>query len=254
MRDSIGIIRRTMRKHAARNKTCARIAIYIARPQDQLGRPAHGVVTFRRSRIANPVANTLIHESRRLQFPLDTLVDALIELEDKQGHWPPRTTVVGATIANSEGNDAGVILSVHRPEGGAVVERRYSLSMIAAAIVNYCLTLRVPIPRKSTKSIQLLPDGVALVLENTLMLQSRHEELSTLAAGSVKPLSPAPLQKPQAVEEPATDGAASQDAAASFDGASHPDGAPKPVEGPPDGPGEAPAGGQSEGPGASETK
>ena len=192
------------------------------------------------------MANTLIHESRRLQFPLDTLVDALIELEIKQGHWPPRTTVVGANIANSEGNDTGVVLSVHRPEGGAVVERRYSLSMIAAAIVNYCLTLRVPIPRKSTKSIQLLPDGVALLLENTLMLQSRHEELSTLAAGSVKPLSPAPPEKPEALEEPV---AADSDAAS-------------PAEGPSGGPGEAPAEGptagsaegQNEGPAASETK
>jgi hypothetical protein len=190
------------------------------------------------------VANTLIHESRRLQFPLDTLVDALIELEIKQGHWPPRTTVVGASIANSDGSDGGVVLSVHRPEGGAVIERRYSRSMIAAAIVNYCLTLRVPIPRKSSKSIQLLPDGVALVLENTVMVQSRHEELSTLAAGSVKPLSPPPPEKPEAPEEPAAAEA------------------PSPAEGSSAGPGEGPAEdptagsaeGQNESPAASETQ
>lgn len=131
------------------------------------------------------MANTLIHENRRLQFPLDTLVDALIELENKQGHWPSRATVVGASIDNSGDDNAGVILSIHRPDGGEVIERRYSLPMIAAAIVNYCLTVRVPIPRNSTKSIQVLPDSVALVLENTVMLQSRHEELSTLPTGSV---------------------------------------------------------------------
>jgi hypothetical protein len=140
------------------------------------------------------VANTLIHETRRLQFPLDTLVDALIELEDKQGHWPPRATVVGASIDNSEGNAASVVLSVHRPDGGEVVERRYSLPMLAAAIVNYCVTMRVPIPRNSTKTIQVLEEGVTLVLENTVMLQSRHEELSTLPAGSVQP----PPAKPAA--------------------------------------------------------
>jgi len=132
------------------------------------------------------VANTLIHENRRLQFPLDTLVDALIELENKQGHWPAKATVVGASIDNSGDANAGVILSVHRPEGGEVIERRYSLPMLAAAIVNYCLTVRVPIPRNSTKSIQVLADSVALVLENTVMVQSRHEELSTLPAGSVQ--------------------------------------------------------------------
>lgn len=138
------------------------------------------------------MANTLIHENRRLQFPLDTLVDALIELENKQGHWPPKATVVGASIDNSGGDNAGVVLSIHRPEGGEVIERRYSLAMIAAAIVNYCLTVRVPIPRNSTKSIQVLADGVALVLENTVMVQTRHEELSTLPAGSVNTVATAP--------------------------------------------------------------
>ncbi|MHB8813352.1 MAG: hypothetical protein ACYDAE_08790 [Steroidobacteraceae bacterium] len=133
------------------------------------------------------MANTLIHETRRLQFPLDTLVDAIIELEDKQGHWPSKATVVGASIVNSGDEDAGVVLSIHRPEGGEIIERRYSLSMIAAAIVNYCLTVRVPMPRNSTKTIQVLADGIVLMLENTVMLQSRHEELSTLPAGSMQP-------------------------------------------------------------------
>jgi len=144
------------------------------------------------------VANTLIHENRRLQFPLDTLVDALIELEDKQGHWPSQATVVGASIDNSGDNGAGVVLSIHRQDSGEVIQRRYSLPMLAAAIVNYCLTMRVPIPRNSSKSIQVLADGVALVLENTVMLQSRHEELSTLAAGSVRPLPAAPEAGPDA--------------------------------------------------------
>lgn len=136
------------------------------------------------------MANNLIHETRRLQFPLDTLVDALIELENKQGQWPPKATVVGASIDNSGTNEAGVVLSVHRSEGGDIIERRYSLSKLAAAMVNYCLTMRVPIPRNSTKSIQFLDDGVALLLENTVILQTRHESLSTLPAGTVKPLAP----------------------------------------------------------------
>ncbi|MGB6487495.1 MAG: hypothetical protein WBE91_11475 [Steroidobacteraceae bacterium] len=147
------------------------------------------------------MANTLIHENRRLQFPLDTLVDALIELENKQGHWPARATVVGASIDNSGDANAGVILSIHRPEGGDIIERRYSLPMLAAAIVNYCLTVRVPIPRNSTKSIQVLADSVALVLENTVMVQSRHEELSTLPAGSVHTVPTAPTTASTPPEE-----------------------------------------------------
>jgi hypothetical protein len=160
---------------------------------------------------SEPMANTLIHESRRLQFPLDTLVDALIELEEKQGHWPSKATVVGATIDQSNGTDAdGVVLSIHRPESGELIERRYSLPMIAAAIVNYCVTLRVPMPRKSTKSIEVLADGIALVLENTVILQSRHEELSTLPAGSVQP----PASIPATPEAPAASRDNPADAAA----------------------------------------
>jgi hypothetical protein len=160
------------------------------------------------------MANTLIHETRRLQFPLDTLVDALIELEDKQGHWPAKATVVGAAIDQSNGTSAdGVVLSIHRPESGKVVERRYSLPMIAAAMVNYCLTLRVPIPRKSSKSLQMLSDGIALVLENTVILQSRHEELSTLPAGSVRP----PASNSSTPETASASQAPSTEAASSAD-------------------------------------
>ncbi len=170
------------------------------------------------------MANTLIHENRRLQFPLDTLVDALIELENKQGHWPPKATVVGASIDNSGDDNAGVILSVHRPEGGEVSERRYSLAMIAAAIVNYCLTMRVPIPRNSTKSIQVLEDSVALVLENTVMVQSRHEELSTLPAGSVLTVPAAGATANVTPNEgAAANGAAPPDEVASPNGAAPPD-------------------------------
>jgi hypothetical protein len=177
---------------------------------------------------ANSVANTLIHETRRLQFPLDTLVDALIELEDKQGHWPSRAAVVGASIdrpADGEG-DACVVLSVHRPESGAVSERRYPLPVVAAAIVNYCVTMRVPIPRNSTKSIQVLADGVALMLENTVMLQSRHEELSTLPAGSVQSVQPVTTQAADAADE-AADAADAPDT-------EHPETPPPPAEMPPD--------------------
>jgi hypothetical protein len=196
-----------MRKPSARNKTCAGGGIYIVGAAVATSRSAgngqRAACVFLAARVhkydnlgaqprANSVANTLIHEHRRLQFPLDTLVDALIELENKQGHWPSKATVVGASVDNSGDSDASVVLSIHRPEGGDVVERRYSLPMVAAAIVNYCLTVRVPIPRNSTKSIQVLADGVALVLENTVMLQSRHEELSTLPAGSVQTVASAP--------------------------------------------------------------
>jgi len=219
-----------MRKHPARNKTCAGAAIYIA------AQWSRGYGSVRAQQRASSVANTLIHENRRLQFPLDTLVDALIELEDKQGHWPSKATVVGAGIDNSGNGDPVVVLSIHRPEGAEVTERRYSLPLVAAAIVNYCVTLRVPIPRNSTKTIQVLADGVVLILENTVILQSRHEELSTLPAGSVQlPASrvaaEASSRAPESDPEPSGDSPPSGDSAPSEDAS--PSGTPAPSQDPP---------------------
>lgn len=175
------------------------------------------------------MANTLIFENRRLQFPLDTLVDAIIELEDKTGHWPSKATVVGAAIDNSGEGEAAVVLSIHRAEGGEVIERRYSLAMLAAAMVNYCVTMRVPMPRNSTKSIQVLADGVVLVLENNVMLQTRHEELSTLPAGSVQTVQP--MQAAQSAPSRIGGEAA---AASSASDTKRPDSPPPPTESPPD--------------------
>ncbi|HVC31653.1 MAG TPA: hypothetical protein VND24_10735 [Steroidobacteraceae bacterium] len=166
------------------------------------------------------MANTLIHESRRLQFPLETLVDAVIELEDKQGRWPSKATVVGASINNPGDGQPGFVLSIHRPESGQVIERRYSWPSVAAAIVNYCVKMRVPMPRNSSKSIQVLEDRVVLVLENTVILKSRHGELSTLPAGSVQP--------------PTSPGAAGTEAPASESGTEHPEPPPAPAASPPD--------------------
>lgn len=138
------------------------------------------------------MANTLIHESRRLLLPFDTVVDALIELDIKHGRWPANAALVEVTVHDGEDDRSrSVVLSVRPPNQATVVERTYTLPLIAAAIVNYCLTMRVPMPRSSSKTIQFLPEGIALLLENTLMLQRRH-----LEAPQVKVISAVPQETP----------------------------------------------------------
>ena len=134
------------------------------------------------------MANTLIHESRRLLLPFDTVVDALVELDVKHGRWPAGAELVAASMLDGEDDTArNVVFSVRVPGQGAVVQRTYSLPIIAAAIVNYCLTMRVPMPRSSSKTIQILPEGIVLVLENTLMLQRRHAEAPPIEVVAAEP-------------------------------------------------------------------
>ncbi len=147
------------------------------------------------------MANTLIHESRRLLLPFDTVVDAIIELEIKHGRWPANAALVEVAMhAGKEDGARSVVLSIRPPRQEGIVKRTYTLPLIAAAIVNYCLITRVPMPRSSTKTIEILPEGIALHLENTLMLQRRHDEAPPVTLVADSPGEPSSQRA--AAEEP----------------------------------------------------
>ena len=170
------------------------------------------------------MANTLIHESRRILLPFDTLVDALIELETKHGRWPSGATLEEVTmLGGPEESSRSIELSIRVPRQEALAKRTYPLPLIAAAIVNYCLTMRVPMPRSSTKTIQVLPDGIALVLENTLMLPRRHQEAPPVKIVSAD----APESAPQSAPTSGADGS-QEGAEEGAEAAPHPEPAAQP--------------------------
>lgn len=150
--------------------------------------PHHGSPQRATVRSGNIMANTLIHESRRLLLPFDTVVDALIELDVKHGRWPAGAQLAEVSTVDGEDESArGVVMSIRVPGKTEVAQRTYLLPIIAAAIVNYCLAMRVPMPRSSTKTIQIVPEGIALQLENTLMLQRRHVEPPSIRVVTAQP-------------------------------------------------------------------
>ena len=125
----------------------------------------------------NAMDTTIIHESRRLLLPFDTVVDALIELETKHGRWPAQAELVGVVLRDGgPQGERSIVMSVRASRHEEPAQRTYALPLIAAAIVNYCMKLRVPMPRSSTKTIDILPDGIALQLDNTLKLPRQHAE------------------------------------------------------------------------------
>lgn len=157
------------------------------------------------------MANTLIHESRRLLLPFDTVVDALIELEIKHGRWPAGASLVEVSLHDSTDDGArSIVLSVRQSRQEGTSQRTYRLPIIAAAIVNYCLTMRVPMPRNSSKAIEILPEGIALHLENTLTLQRRHAEGPPVQVVPDSPAERSPLASAEG--EPAPEGAAGETA------------------------------------------
>ena len=121
----------------------------------------------------------LIYETRRLVLPLETVVDAVLELDRERGGRLSLATITDARI--EAGESLGLLLEALHPDTVSPERRRYSLPAIAAAVIHYCWKTKVPLPRNWTKSIEIVPEGFALALQGTVEIQRRHGGFSTHA-------------------------------------------------------------------------
>lgn len=125
------------------------------------------------------MTNVLLHDSRSLVLPPDTIVDALIEFDRAHKRWPEHARPESARLDPGE-----VGISVRQAGQDAPTERTYSLATIAAAIIHYCAKMRVPVPKSASKSVNVTPDGVTMVLSGTLILQKQNDGLPDRGATS----------------------------------------------------------------------
>ena len=88
----------------------------------------------------------LIFETRRLVLPLETVVDALLELDRERGGRLSLSSITDARI--EAGENPGLVLETLHPEALSPQQRRYSLPAIAAAMIHYCWKSKVPLPRR----------------------------------------------------------------------------------------------------------
>ena len=114
----------------------------------------------------------LIYESRRLILPLETVVDALLDLDREQGGRLWMATITDARI--QAGANPALMLEVQSPHALAREPRTYPLPAIAAAVIRYCWKSRIPLPRNWTKTIDIVPEGFALSLQGTVEINRRH--------------------------------------------------------------------------------
>ena len=127
------------------------------------------------------VAALTIKESRKLVLPLDTVIEALLHFDGKS-HGPlSRGDVLQAEMVKDDVHGDGIDVAVRTGVDHIVDWHRFNFSSIAAAIISYCRSKRIPLPYSGVKSLELTREGIAFNIENTVSISRKptvREDLS----------------------------------------------------------------------------
>lgn len=129
---------------------------------------------------ADPMSALTIRESRRLQLPLDTVLEALVHF-DRRSHGPlSRGEVLQADFVSDKSSSDAIEVAVRMP-GNAIEWQRFNYDAVAAAIISYCRAKRIPLPLSGVKSIELTQEGVTFSIENRVSIAPRAEVRADIA-------------------------------------------------------------------------
>jgi hypothetical protein len=134
------------------------------------------------------MAKVPVHELRKLVLPLETAVDAVLELDSEQGGSLAFGAILEAKIES--GPEAGLALVVQRRGSESTEQRKFTLAILAAAFIRYCWKCRIPLPRAGSKRIEIAPEGFVFTIEGTVEVIRRHGPLPQQPSAGRRPASP----------------------------------------------------------------
>jgi hypothetical protein len=151
------------------------------------------------------MARVHIQEVRKLLFPIETVVDAVLELDRSHGG----TLAIGklVEVRVETGSAPGLTLVVMQGSGGsaAAIQKHYTMPAVAAAAIHYCFRARIPLPRHGTKSIEVVADGFQLTISTTtevLRLHGDVPEVSQVQLGAASVEEPIVAAGDAALDDP----------------------------------------------------
>ncbi len=142
------------------------------------------------------MAPVTIKETRNLNLPLETVLEALVHFDSKMFGPLSRGEVLQAELKTGGKLGAGVDVALRMPGSDIIEWRRYSLDMIALAIISFCRARRIPLPFAGAKSLAITRDGVSFHIENTVSLGRQPAPQADLSG---RPLRYAKGYEPQAI-------------------------------------------------------
>lgn len=126
------------------------------------------------------MAKVSIHEVRRLVLPLDTVVDAILQLDRDRAGTLSLGSILDAQVESEP--EPGLMLTAQLPGAVGIERRKFAMPMIAAAIINYCWQSRIPLPRQGAKTLEIVPEGFAFTIQTQLQVPRRHDPVPARTA------------------------------------------------------------------------
>jgi hypothetical protein len=127
------------------------------------------------------MAKVRIQEVRKLLLPVETVVDAILELDRSHGGTLASAKLLEVRVET--GADPGLSLVLLQGSGNdaAAVEKHFTLPAVAAAAIHYCFRARIPLPRQGIKSIEVMPEGYQLTIQTVTEVPRLHAEVSKIS-------------------------------------------------------------------------
>lgn len=154
----------------------ARVTLLTAVPLTSL----QGRERLDRTRL--PMAKIPLHEVRRLTVPVETALDAVLDLDAEQGGQLAFGPIAQARVETDP--EPGLSVVAHRRGTDETERRLFTLPILAAALIRYCWKCRIPLPRHGSKRIEALNDGFVFTIEGTVEVVRRHAALPKPSAAA----------------------------------------------------------------------
>lgn len=114
-----------------------------------------------------------IRESRQLVLPLQTVVDAVLQLERRDNGPLANTEFVQAEFVRGNPRDEGLDIAVRSHDHNFIEWRHFDLEDLARAIIAFFRAQRIPLPFGGSKTLSIGADGVSFSIEHTVNVKPR---------------------------------------------------------------------------------
>jgi len=137
-----------------------------------------------------------ISETRNLVLPLDTVLEALVHFDRKNGGVLLHGDVLQAKLISGSKRGDGIDVALRNAATRVIEWHRFDFTTLTAAIISYCRAKRIPLPYSGVKSLSLNDDGITFRIENRVNLP-RHSDVREDISG--QPLRYAKGYEPHAI-------------------------------------------------------